>query len=143
MATLADNFTARPIECRFLTGLEMGQVSEDGFTRHLLWTGFVDKNGYGRIGRRDRETGKQINTLVHRFGYERWIGPIPDGHDLDHRPDCPKNCVNPAHLTPRTKGDHIAEGFRTGERIGRWAKDPEAARADGQKGLDARWGGVV
>jgi hypothetical protein len=54
-----------------------------------LWTGRIDRDGYGRIG------GK----LAHRVGYERLIGPIPDGLTIDHlcrnRP-----CVYPAHLEP-------------------------------------------
>jgi hypothetical protein len=37
--------------------------------------------------------------LAHRFSYERFIGPIPEGHDLHH--EClVTNCVNPLHLTP-------------------------------------------
>ncbi|MFK5284023.1 HNH endonuclease signature motif containing protein, partial [Lacticaseibacillus paracasei] len=46
---------------------------------------------------------------AHRFMYERLVGPIPAGMQLDHlcrvRP-----CCNPAHLEPVTQRENIARG---------------------------------
>lgn len=96
---------------RFINSLEIGDVSEDGFTRHLLFTGYTHK-GYGRIS-----IGKK-GILAHRYAYEHWFDSIPEGHELDHRPECPKNCVNPAHLTPRTKSQHTTiENLRRPKRF--------------------------
>ena len=48
----------------------------------------------------------------HRFAYEAWVGPIPDGLDLDHL--CYNTrCVNPAHLEPVT---HLENVRRAAER---------------------------
>lgn len=88
------------LDKRFVASLEIGDRSQDGFTRHLLFAGHITSEGYGRIG-----IGKK-GILAHRYAYEKWFGPIPEKHDLDHRSECPKNCVNPAHLTPRTKSEH-------------------------------------
>lgn len=47
--------------------------------------------------------------MLHRFTYEHWIGPIPRGLDLDHL--CRnRQCVNPDHLEPVTKGENVARG---------------------------------
>lgn len=72
------------------------------------WTGFIDKAGYGRIGYR----GRRSETL-QRAVYMEFVGPIPEGHDIDHRchseddPTCPggsdclhRRCGNPEHLRP-------------------------------------------
>ena len=40
------------------------------------------------------------NVIAHRFAYERLVGDIGDGMDLDHLCDRHRNCVNPDHLEP-------------------------------------------
>jgi hypothetical protein len=97
---------------RFMAQLEIGEISEDGYTRHLLYTGYTIK-GYGRQFK--LIDGKSVGILAHRYLYEKWVGPILENHDLDHRPECPKNCVNPVHLTPRTKSEHTKITASRGE----------------------------
>lgn len=64
-----------------------------------LWTSPPDWTGYCRAffgGRR---------MLVHRWAYEHFVGPIPDGMTIDHvkaRGCSRRNCVNPGHLEPVT-----------------------------------------
>lgn len=57
----------------------------------ILWTGCVDRNGYG---------GKSVNgrrMMAHRWAYEQRYGPIPSGLEIDHL--CRVHaCVNPEHL---------------------------------------------
>ena len=61
-----------------------------------LWIGATYDQGYGMF---NAEPGR--NVRAHRFAYERWVGPIPDGMTLDHTCEV-KACVNPAHLEPVT-----------------------------------------
>lgn len=70
------------------------------------WPGFIDKQGYGYVKYRN------VIKSAHRLAYERWVGPIPAGHEIDHLchtrdPDCfagnaceHRSCVNPRHLEP-------------------------------------------
>jgi hypothetical protein len=75
-----------------------------------LFTGYLDKQGYGRI----LHDGEK--RLVHRVAYELCIGPIPDGYEVDHLCGI-RNCVNPAHLeavtaienTRRAAGGHAQQ----------------------------------
>lgn len=68
-----------------------------------LWTGHVDKNGYGSI----KVKGKTCR--VHRVSYETHMGPIPEGLVIDHlcRVTC---CANPNHLEPVTNRENIRRG---------------------------------
>jgi hypothetical protein len=60
------------------------------------WTAGCDARGYGQIG-----IGSSKVVYVHRFAYELLVGPIPDGHQVDHV--CHNTvCVNPDHLRPAT-----------------------------------------
>lgn len=68
-----------------------------------LWTGHLDRKGYGAI-----KTGKK-STGAHRFSYSLNVGPIPDGLVIDHLCRVPA-CVNPAHLEPVTNAENIARG---------------------------------
>lgn len=66
-----------------------------------LWTANLTKpNGYGRFHLNDRM------VLAHRLTYETFVGPIPDGMQLDHLCRV-KQCVNPAHLEPVTNRENV------------------------------------
>jgi len=68
------------------------------------WTNVVSGT-YGRF----YVDGKHVQA--HRFSYELYVGPIPDGLDLDHL--CRNRlCVNPAHLEPVTRQENILRGCR-------------------------------
>lgn len=69
----------------------------------LVWTGRINRNGYGRIYHDGDE------RMAHRVTYEAVIGPIPEGMLLDHR--CrTRCCVNPAHLEPVTHSENTLRG---------------------------------
>jgi len=63
------------------------------------WQGRMFPNGYG-------DTAWAPNRYAHRWSYEHFVGPIPEGLTLDHL--CRNTrCVNPAHLDPVTHRENI------------------------------------
>lgn len=90
-----------PVMERFLA-----RVTQDPGGCHR-WTGTINHfTGYGTLS----VNGK--NQYVHRLAYTLFVGPIPEGMDVDHtchngdesctgEADCMhRRCVNPQHLEP-------------------------------------------
>jgi hypothetical protein len=61
------------------------------------WTGATDSGGYAKFKLR------RATVEVHRYAYERLIGPIPEGLTLDHRNCTTRRCVNPTHMDVVTR----------------------------------------
>ena len=71
------------------------------------WTGAIGRrDGYGLL-----YVGDHRHVNAHRWAYEHYVGPIPDGSVIDHtchnQSGCRggntcqhRRCVNPAHLEP-------------------------------------------
>lgn len=68
----------------------------DEATGCWLWTGFIDRGGYGRGCIR---TATETSTLAHRQAYSALRGDIPAGLELDHLCHVTR-CVHPWHLEP-------------------------------------------
>lgn len=66
-----------------------------------LWTGRLDRKGYGRVGR---------GSLAYRVLWEQTNGPIPAGMVLDHICRTPA-CVNLNHLRVVTVAENTAAGL--------------------------------
>jgi hypothetical protein len=67
------------------------------------WKGARKRGGYGHMSVDDHM------KLVHRLAWELTVGPIPDGHEIDHL--CKnRSCLNPAHLEPVTKEENVRRG---------------------------------
>jgi|ERR1044071_1303231 hypothetical protein len=64
-----------------------------------LWIGAI-RYGYGQY----RTPNK--NHYAHRMSYELFIGPIPKNKELHHVCGI-RCCVNPSHLLPVTRSEHI------------------------------------
>lgn len=65
------------------------------------WQGANNSNGYGVFW--DYDLGR--NDGAHRASYRLFVGPIPDGLEIDHL--CENTlCVNPAHLEPVTQEEN-------------------------------------
>jgi predicted XRE-type DNA-binding protein len=122
------------------------------------WTGNADHRGYGALwdGTYD-DKGQGRKVKAHRWGYERFVGPIAPGMYVCHRCDVPA-CQNPAHWFLGTPGDNARDcrdkgrshGYRTAGEANRASKlkesDVEAIRAAyeaggiSQKALAERYG---
>ena len=88
-------FNERPVAERLES-----QRHIDETTGCWSWTGAGHGNGYAAItilGRR---------AYVHRVSHELYIGPIPEGMDVDHL--CfNRLCFNPAHLEAVTRAENL------------------------------------
>jgi len=67
-----------------------------------MWTGRLDPRGRGRYG----------GASSYRVIYEKFIGPVPDGLELDHVCRTPA-CVNPDHLEPVTNVENMRRHYMT------------------------------
>lgn len=71
---------------------------------HWLWVGAAAPSGrtgnlYGAL------THRGTHWKAHRWSYTVLVGPIPEGHHIDHLCD-QTLCVNPAHLEAVTEEEH-------------------------------------
>jgi hypothetical protein len=76
------------------------QPTENGC---MLWTGQIDKDGYGTF----TDTGRRWRA--HRWIYEQCFGPMPKGLVTDHKCRV-RNCVNPSHLEAVTIRENVLRG---------------------------------
>jgi hypothetical protein len=76
-----------------------------------VWRRSLTTHGYGHLVIQGKD------YMAHRLYYERFRGEIPKGLELHHT--CSNRaCVNPDHLQPMTRREHmVTEGRRA---FGRW-----------------------
>jgi hypothetical protein len=67
------------------------------------WTGKAEARGYGTL----LVGGRAL--AAHRLVYELFLGPVPEGLELDHLCRNP-NCVRPDHLEPVTHAENTRRG---------------------------------
>lgn len=88
----------------------MRLTDEERLLRHcervgdcLIWTGSTNQQGYGVLS-----VGKR-RVRAHQLAYLTWVGPIPEGLELDHL--CrTRRCIDPRHLEPVTHWTNLMRG---------------------------------
>ena len=97
---------SRPIMERFWAKVDKnGPVHPTLGTRCHLWTGSIDRGGYGHFW---GPQGKLVGP--HRFAWELKHGPVPTGLQLDHLCRV-RACVNDEHLEPVTNRENGLRGI--------------------------------
>lgn len=95
----------RPHWYRFWVKVDFGEC--------WIWMGGRKSNGYGTFA--DKATGgahrRWVTKGAHRWAWEYFNGPIPDGLHIDHL--CRNRaCVNPGHMEPVHPGENIHRGLK-------------------------------
>lgn len=83
-----------------------------------IWVGGQNRNGYGRFYLR----GGRKYKMAHRYAYETFVGPIPEGLLLDHLCRV-RHCCNPFHAEPVTVRRNTLRG--EGPTAKAWNGDPK------------------
>jgi len=91
----------------------LARIVFDSETGCWLWHGQIGDSGYGRFR----------HTMAHRFSYEQFNGPIPEGYEPDHLCRV-RRCVNPEHLEAVTHRENVLRGEAPPAERARWTVCP-------------------
>ncbi len=98
-----NKFRSRPLMDRL-----MAKIAFDPFSGCWLWLGSISEKGYGSIG--VPVDGKIKMRYTHCVTYREFIGPVPDGLELDHLCRV-RSCCNPHHCEPVTHQENCRRGL--------------------------------
>lgn len=112
-----------PAEVERIRARFLAMTRRDETTGCLIWTGAKHNvKGYGYF-----TFNKPVRMMrgAHRASYVLFVGPIPDGHDIEHRchtddPTCTagnacphRPCVEPSHLEPVSHRENVLRSPHT------------------------------
>lgn len=87
---------------KFLLKQKLALYAEASVDGCLLWSGVINRGGYGRLLWQGRY------QTAHRLAYEVAFGEVPYWMNVLHRCASP-SCVNPSHLLLGTNADKAAK----------------------------------
>lgn len=92
----------------------LARVEVDEGSACWRFLGARSKAGYGQL----RVDGRAV--YAHRFAFEFWVGPVPEGCEIDHvwALGCAhRDCVNPDHMEAVSPSENARRGNVT-----RWSR---------------------
>lgn len=98
-----DRFEKRLLR-RWFARVIIGTTPHPGGSPCWEWTGAHNAAGYSRF------SVGLVDFYAHRWGYERFRGPIPDDRELDHMRCDNTGCVNPWHVELSTGKANVLRG---------------------------------
>lgn len=108
-----------PVPGRWLNKVQVGPSG------CWLWTASRDDDGYGKF--QHPGSAGQVHVRAHRWAYEHFVGPVPDGQVVMHTCDNPP-CVNPDHLDTGTPLDNNDDKVAKGRHARTWGNALNRAR---------------
>lgn len=93
---------------RYFANVRAGLWSPTMQSYCLLWVGKLNHEGYAQMGWISL-VDKQQHSTGHLFAYERFVGPIPEGFQVDHLCRV-RNCVASWHLEAVTPRENLLRG---------------------------------
>lgn len=119
-----------PVKISDLTRTARTKIQEDPESGCWLWTGSLDSSGYASM----KMHGKVV--IVHRYCYEKLIGPILlDGDDdptLDHLNCVSRACVRPDHMQVVSRSENSRRANETRHRGLKFTNDGTAVPMKGK-----------
>lgn len=101
-----------------IPGRWLEKVATAGADECWTWTASTDQDGYGKF-QHPGDDGRQVHTRAHRWAFEHFVKPLPDGHVVMHRCDNP-SCVNPAHLDHGLPIDNNNDKVQKDRHVKQW-----------------------
>ena len=73
-----------------------------------IWNGCINDEGYGQVSV-TVDVGVAVRKYTHIVSYEIYVGPIPEGKELDHLCRV-RRCANYTHVEPVTHRENVLRG---------------------------------